>query len=99
MVPYDTLNMVTNNSEWEALYINLIKSHRRRGMVANVLGKTGAPIKAQEMMYKVLVQNFLLYGINSWLVKDAMMTVLEVFHHNISRHIVVKTEINGYSRE
>ena len=44
-----------NNSDWAALYINLWKSWRRWGVVANVLGKTGALIKSQEMMYKVVV--------------------------------------------
>ena len=91
--------MVTNNSDWTALYANLNKSQRSWRMVEKVLGKTGAPIKAQEMMYKVLVQNLLLYGIKRWLVMDAMMMVLEGFHHKISRHIVEMTDIYGDSRE
>ena len=68
-------------------------------MVEKVLGKTGAPIKAQEMMYKVLVQDFLLYGIKSWLVMDAMMMVLEGFHHKISRQTVGMIDRNGDRRE
>ena len=61
-------------------------------MVEKVLGKTGAPVKSQEMMYKLLVQDFILYRIKIWLVMDAMMMVLEGFHHNISRQIVGMTE-------
>ena len=68
-------------------------------MVENVLGKTEATIKAQEIVYKLLVQDLLLYGIKNWLVKDVMMMVLEIFHQNISRHIVGMTKRNGYSRE
>ena len=39
-----------NNSDWAALYSQLRKSQRRCGVVENVLAKTGAPIKACEMM-------------------------------------------------
>ena len=68
-------------------------------MFEKVLGKTGAPVKAQEIMYKVLVQDLLLYRIKLCLVMDAMMMVLEEFHHNISRQIVGMTEIYEDSRE
>ena len=54
----------------------------------NVLAKTGAPIKACEMIYKVVVQVVLLYGRKIWVVKDAIMTLLEGFHHRILRRIV-----------
>ena len=50
-------------------------------------------------MNKVLVQDLLLYRIKIWLVMDAMMMVLEGFHHNISRQIVIMTEIDEDIRE
>ena len=40
-----------------------------------------------------------MYGIKIWLVMDAMMMVLEGFHHKISIHIVEMTDINRESRE
>ena len=57
-------------------------------MVAKVLGKMGAPIKACAMMYKALVQAVLLYGSPIWVVKDAMVMVIEVFQHMIARQIL-----------
>ena len=54
-------------------------------MVAKVLGKTGAPIKARTMIYKAVVQLVLLYGSERWVVMGAIMTVLEGFHHMIAR--------------
>ena len=68
-------------------------------MVEKVLGKTWAPIKAQEMMYKVLVHNMLLFGIKRWLAMDTLMMMIEGFHHNISKQIVEMTDRNGDSRE
>ena len=56
-------------------------------MVANDLDKTGGLITSRAMMYRAVVQLGLLYGSKIWVVMDAMMVVLEVFHHRIARRI------------
>ena len=56
-------------------------------MVAKVLGKTGVLTKTQEIMYKALFQAVLLYVIKIWVVADAMMMVIEEFHHRVARLI------------
>ena len=91
-LPYLGRTITYNNSDWEALYINLRKSQRRWGVVEKVLGKMGEPIKLRAIMYKALFQEMLLYGSESWVVTDAMMTVLEGFHHRIARRIAGMTE-------
>ena len=73
-----------SNSDSAVLYINLWKYHRRWGMLEKVLGKTGISIKAWAIMYKVSVQEVHLYRSEIRVVTDAMMTVLEGFHHRIS---------------
>ena len=80
-----------NNSNCAELYINLRKAQYLWGMIAKVMGKKGAPIKAQPMMYKMVVQAVLLYGSEIWVVIDAMMMVLEGFHHSIARRITGMT--------
>ena len=60
-------------------------------MVERVLGKTGAPIKAQAMIYMAVVQAVLLYGSEIWAFTDAMMMVQEGFHHRISGRIAGMT--------
>ena len=67
-------------------------------MVAKVMRKMGAPIKAREIMYKAVVQAVLLYGRKPWAVTDAMMKVLELFHNSITRHITGMTERKGGGR-
>ena len=54
-----------------------------------------APIKELAMMHKVLVQAELLCGRKIWVVKDAMITVLEGFHHRIARRIAGMTARKG----
>ena len=62
-----------NISYWGALYSNLRKSQRIWGVVEKVLGKTGAPIKSCEMMYKAAFHAVFLYDSTMWVVTDAMM--------------------------
>ena len=60
--PYLGCTVIFNNSDWETLYSNLHKAHRRWGIVEKVVGKTGTPVKYLAMMYKSVVQAVLLYG-------------------------------------
>ena len=47
------------------------------------MGKMGEPIKARAMMYNAVFRAVLLYGNEICTVMDAMMVVLEGFHHSI----------------
>ena len=53
--PYLGRTITYNNSDWADLYSNLHKYQRIWWMVAKVLGKTGALIKARVIMYNALV--------------------------------------------
>ena len=68
-------------------------------MVETFLGKRGAPIKSQEMMYNAVVQVLLLYGRKIWVVADVIMTVLEIFHNSINRQIAGMTSRKGNNGE
>ena len=56
-------------------------------MLEKVFGKMGDPIKDQMIIYKAVVQVVLLYGSEILMIMDTMVTVLEVFHHSITRRI------------
>ena len=60
-----------------------------------MIGKTGGPLKAWEMIYKVVSQAVLLYGREIWVVTDAMMKVLEGICHKISIRVVGMTARRG----
>ena len=44
-------------------------------------------MQAREMTYKAVVQTVLLYGIDIWVVTEAMLKVLEGFHHQVALRI------------
>ena len=45
-------------------------------MVAKVLGNTGAPIKAREMIYNAVVQTVIIYVVGSLVFMNSMTMVL-----------------------
>ena len=53
--PYLGHTVAYNNSDWEDLYQNLQKSHRRWEMVGKVVIKMGAMVQAQDILYKAVV--------------------------------------------
>ena len=56
-------------------------------MMAKAMGKTGAPIKAREMMYKAVLYIVLLYGSEIWVATDSMVMIIEEFYPRISIRI------------
>ena len=79
--PYLGHTIAYNNSDWEAVYLNLIKARRRWGIIAMVLEIIGATVRAQGEMYKAVAQLVLLYGSNKWVVTVDMLKLLMEFHH------------------
>ena len=51
-----------NNSYWAVMYINFRKSRWIWGVVSKLLRKMVAPIRDQDMMYKEVLHEVLLYG-------------------------------------
>ena len=76
-----------NNSDWPVLYRNLKKAQQRWAMVVRVLEHEGASPRAKGLFYKAIVQAVLLYSCETWVITDAMLRVLDGFHHKAARRI------------
>ena len=70
-----------NNSDWASIYGKLKKAQRRLRMVEKLLTNMGATVQERTMIYKAVVQTMLICGSESCVAKDAMLKVLEGFHH------------------
>ena len=66
--PYLGRTITYNNSDWEAVYLNLCKARRRWVMIARVLERKGSTVRAQGEMYKAVDQLVILHGSESWVV-------------------------------
>ena len=49
-----------------------------------MLMNMGSTVGAWAMMYKAVVQTVLIYRGGSWVVMDAILKVLEGFHHRVA---------------
>ena len=57
------------------------------GLVVKVLTKKGSTVRAWKIIYEVVVQKLLLYGINIWVVAYEMLKVLEGLQHSVNSKI------------
>ena len=64
-------------------------------MIARVLERTGATVRARGAMYKAVAQPVLLYGSESWVVTGEMLKVLTAFHHRVAQRITGMTAKRG----
>ena len=71
----------------------------RWGIVARVLERTVATVRAQGEMYKAVAQSVLLYGSKRLVVTGEMIKVLTRFHHLAARRITRMTAKCGAGGE
>ena len=74
---------------------NLREAQRRWGVIVRVLEKVGATVQAFGMMYKAVAQSLILYSSEIWVVMEAMIKILEGFHHRTARGITGMTAARG----
>ena len=85
--PYLGRTITFNNNNWEEVYLNLHKYRRRWGVIARVMYRKGATVRARVAMYKSVAQSVLLYGRNRWVVTGDIIKVLTEFHHRAAQRI------------
>ena len=67
-------------------------------MITRVMTKTGATLRSQGMIYGAVAQSVLLFGSEIWVVMGDILTVLELFHHLVTRSIRDMTATRGAGR-
>jgi hypothetical protein len=73
-----------NDGDLPAVEGNLHRARQRWGMIARILSQEGTNAKVMATFYKAVVQSVLLYGSESWVLSEKMMSSLRSFHR---RHI------------
>ena len=88
-----------NNSNWEAVYLNLRKARMWWWMIERALQRTGETVQDRGAIYKAVAQWMLLYGSKSWVVTGEMLKVLTELHHKAALWITRMTANCGAGRE
>jgi len=79
--------VMSNDSDWHAVYQNLKKARLKWGMLSKILARQEASPRVAGLFYKAVVQAVLLYGSESWVITDTILQMLTGFHHRIARRI------------
>ena len=66
---------------------NLSKARKRWGSIAKILKREGANAECMGRFYLTIVQAVLLYGSDSWTIREADMKKLRAFHLRAIRHM------------
>ena len=98
-VTYLGRTITYNNRDCMAVYQNPRKAPGRWGMIARVLVNKGPTVRFRGMMYNVVAQLVLLYGIDIWVVTGEMIKLLEGLHHQAARRIMGRTQKRGAGGE
>ena len=85
--PYLGSTVLYNHSDWPTVFLNSIKSQILWGMISKVLTNKGAMVLDHGMMYKEVTQTVRMYGRKSGVVTEAMLKILEGFHHQAASQI------------
>ena len=93
--PYLGWTIYCNNRNWATVYLNLQKDQKQWTMLARVIKRTGAMIRARGEMYKAVERSVLLYSSKSWLMTGEMLKVLTSFCHRAARWITGITDKYG----
>lgn len=75
------------NSDWLAVWKNVQKAREKWALISRPLVRTGVEPRVVGMFYKAITQAVLLYGSETWVVTNPMLTALNSFHHRIARRI------------
>ena len=76
------------DSDMPAMYKNLGKARKMWAKLAKLLRrKVGMKPRICGMFYQAVAQQILLYGLESWVVTPAMLSILDGYHHWVCRRI------------
>ena len=76
-----------NDDDSNCILANIKKARGLWGNISNILKREGANAVTMSKFYRAIVQSVLLYGADSWIVKQSDLKKLRSFHHRAMRYM------------
>jgi hypothetical protein len=78
----------SNDNDWPAVHKNLSKARKSWARISRILARRdGATPRVSGMFYKAVVQSVLLFGSETWVLSNPMLTALEGFHRRVAHRL------------
>ena len=79
--------MTATDNDWPAVAGNIKKARRSWVRMAWVLGREGEDPKVSQTFYIAVTQQVLLFGAETWVLKNKMESALDVFQCRVARKL------------
>ena len=79
--------MAEGDDDWSAVVGNLVKARKSWGRLARILSREGADKRVLGTFFKVVLQQVLLFGAETWVLSPRIERALESFMHGAVRRI------------
>ena len=79
--------LTSADDEWPDVVGNLKKAQKSWVLMARILGREDAISQVSGMFFKAMVQDFLLFGSETWLMTPHMVRAMRSFQNRVSRRI------------
>ena len=86
------------DDNWPVVVANLQKELNNWAWISHILGREGADANTLGIFYKTVVQSWLLFGSEIWVMTPCIGSTLGVFHHLVSLRRMVKQPRRGADR-
>ena len=80
--------LTATDDDCPAVIDNLRKAKKSWSQLAWILGREGADTRKSERFYVAIIQSFLLFGLEAWVVTPCIKRLLRGFHHRAAQRIL-----------
>ena len=88
--------MTAGDDDWPAVAGNLVKAQKSWGRLTRILSREGADKRISETFFKVVVQQVLLFGAETWVLTPRIERALDSFMHRAARRITGRQPRRGW---
>ena len=88
--------LTAGDDDWPAVAGNLGKARKSWGRLQRILSREGATKRVSENFFKAVVQQVLLFGLETWVVSPRMERALSSFIHGAARRITGRQPRRGW---
>ena len=79
--------MNTTDNDSQTIQYNINNAKEKWFRLAPILKKQGADARVMSVFYKTIIKVVLLYGAETWVLKNRDIKSLQSFHHRCARHM------------
>ena len=91
--------MTAGDNDWPAVAGNLVMAQKSWGRLTRILSREGADKRVSGMFFRAVLQQVLLFRVETWLLTPRIERALESFMHGAARRIMGRQPRRGWDEK